>query len=145
MNFKTLQSEMIAAMKAHDKERKDAISDLVSAVKKLAIDEGKRDEIPDELVDRAILKEMKSVKEQVDTCPESRSDLKEQYQNRYNDMAEFAPKQLDAEEIKKIITEKFSDVIATKNKGLIMKSVMSELKGKADGKLINQVVAELMK
>lgn len=145
MNFKTLQSEMIAAMKAHDKERKDAISDLVSAVKKLAIDEGKRDEIPDELVDRAILKEMKSVKEQVDTCPESRSDLKEQYQNRYNVMAAFAPKQLDAEEIKKIITEKFSDVIATKNKGLIMKSVMSELKGKADGKLINQVVAELMK
>lgn len=145
MNFKTLQSEMIAAMKAHDKERKDAISDLVSAVKKLAIDEGKRDEIPDELVDRAILKEMKSVKEQVDTCPESRSDLKEQYQNRYNVMAAFAPKQLDAEEIKKIITEKFSDVIATKNKGLIMKSVMGELKGKADGKLINQVVAELMK
>lgn len=145
MNFKTLQSEMIAAMKAHDKERKDAISDLVSAVKKLAIDEEKRDEIPDELVDRAILKEMKSVKEQVDTCPESRSDLKEQYQNRYNVMAAFAPKQLDAEEIKKIITEKFSDVIATKNKGLIMKSVMSELKGKADGKLINQVVAELMK
>lgn len=145
MNFKTLQSEMIAAMKAHDKERKDAISDLVSAVKKLAIDEGKRDEIPDELVDRAILKEMKAVKEQVDTCPESRSDLKEQYQNRYNVMAAFAPKQLDAEEIKKIITEKFSDVIATKNKGLIMKSVMGELKGKADGKLINQVVAELMK
>lgn len=145
MNFKTLQSEMIAAMKAHDKERKDAISDLVSAVKKLAIDEGKRDEIPDELVDRAILKEMKSIKEQVDTCPESRSDLKEQYQNRYNVMAEFAPKQLSAEEIKKIITEKFSDVIATKNKGLIMKSVMGELKGKADGKLINQVVAELMK
>ena len=145
MNFKTLQSEMIAAMKAHDKERKDAISDLVSAVKKLAIDEGKRDEIPDELVDRAILKEMKSVKEQVDTCPESRSDLKEQYRNRYNVMAAFAPKQLDAEEIKKIITEKFSDVIATKNKGLIMKSVMGELKGKADGKLINQVVAELMK
>ena len=145
MNFKTLQSEMIAAMKAHDKERKDAISDLVSAVKKLAIDEGKRDEIPDELVDRAILKEMKSIKEQVDTCPESRSDLKEQYQSRYNVMAEFAPKQLGAEEIKKIITEKFSDVIATKNKGLIMKSVMGELKGKADGKLINQVVAELMK
>jgi len=136
---------MIAAMKAHDKERKDAISDLVSAVKKLAIDEGKRDEIPDEVVDRAILKEMKSVKEQVDTCPESRSALKEQYQNRYNVMAAFAPKQLDAEEIKKIITEKFSDVIATKNKGLIMKSVMGELKGKADGKLINQVVAELMK
>ena len=46
-------------------------------------------------------------------------------------------------EIIKIITEKFADIIATKNKGLIMKSVMGELKGKADGKLINQVVAKL--
>ena len=36
-------------------------------------------------------------------------------------------------------------VIATKNKGQIMKAVMGELKGKADGKVINQVVAELTK
>ena len=42
-----------------------------------------------------------------------------------------------------IITSKFSEIIATKNKGLIMKSVMPELKGKADGKVINQVVANL--
>ena len=37
------------------------------------------------------------------------------------------------------------DVIATRNKGQIMKTVMAELKGKADGKVINQVVAELCK
>ena len=42
-------------------------------------------------------------------------------------------------------TEKFADVLATKNKGQIMKAVMGELKGKADGKVINQVVAELTK
>ena len=44
-----------------------------------------------------------------------------------------------------IITEKFADVIASGNKGMIMKAVMGELKGKADGKLINKVVADLTK
>ena len=39
--------------------------------------------------------------------------------------------------------EKFAEVLATKNKGQIMKEVMAELKGKADGKVINQVVAKL--
>ena len=47
---------------------------------------------------------------------------------------------LSEEEVRKILTEKFADVIATKNKGQIMKTVMPELKGKADGKLIRQVV-----
>lgn len=79
MQFDTLQKDMIAAMKARDKARKDSISTLVSAAKKLAIDEGCRDNIPEELVDRAILKEIKSVKEQIDTCPADRTDLKEQY------------------------------------------------------------------
>ena len=50
-----------------------------------------------------------------------------------------------AEEVKEILTSKFADVLATKNKGMIMKTVMGELKGKADGKVINQVVAELTK
>ena len=64
MQFETLQKDMIAAMKARDKVRKDAISTLVSAAKKAAIDEGCRDDIKEELVNRVILKEMKSVKEQ---------------------------------------------------------------------------------
>ena len=145
MDFKTLQSAMVAAMKARDKDRKEAISALVSAVKKNAIDAGCRDDIPDEMVDASILKEMKTVKEQIDTCPASRADLLEAYQFRYNVMSEFAPKQMDADEIKAVLTEKFADVIATGNKGQIMKAVMAELKGKADGKLINQVVAELTK
>ena len=50
---------------------------------------------------------------------------------------------LSEEEVIKIISEKFSDIIATKNKGLIMKAIMPELKGKADGKVINQIVAGL--
>ena len=126
MTLEALRKDMVAAMKAKDKTTKDAVSSLVSAVKKAAIDEGCREDVPEALVDRVILKEMKTVKEQLDTCPESREDL-------------------SAEEIRTYLEEKFADVLATKNKGQIMKAVMGDLKGKADGKLINQVVADICK
>ncbi len=145
MTLEVLQKDMIAAMKARDKERKDSISSLVSAVKKVGIDNGCRDNIPEDIVDSVILKEIKSVKEQIDTCPADRTDLLEQYKARYDVFNEYAPKLLSEDEVKEILTTKFADVIATKNKGQIMKTVMAELKGKADGKVINQVVAELCK
>ena len=145
MPLEVLQKDMIAAMKARDKERKDSISSLVSAVKKVGIDNGCRDNIPEDIVDSVILKEIKSVKEQIDTCPADRTDLLEQYKARYDVFNEYAPKLLSEDEVREILTTKFADVIATKNKGQIMKTVMAELKGKADGKVINQVVAELCK
>lgn len=145
MTLEKLQKDMIAAMKARDKERKDSISSLVSAVKKVGIDNGCRDNIPEDIVDSVILKEIKSVKEQTDTCPADRTDLLEQYKARYDVFNEYAPKLLSEDEVRDILTTKFADVIATKNKGQIMKAVMAELKGKADGKVINQVVAELCK
>ena len=143
MQMEQLQKDMIAAMKARDKARKDAISTLVSAVKKVAIDEGCREDIPEELVNRVIMKEMKTVKEQIDSCPESRTDLLDEYKARYAVFEEYAPAMMSAEEVEAVIKEKFADVIATGNKGQIMKTVMPELKGKADGKVINQVVAKL--
>ena len=145
MDIKTLQKDMIAAMKKKDKPRKESISALIQAVKKMAIDEGCRDDIPTEMVDRVILKEMKTVKEQIDSCPADRTDLKDEYQARYDVIAKYAPQQMSAEEIRTYLEEKFADVLATKNKGQIMKAVMGDLKGKADGKLINQVVADICK
>ena len=145
MELEQLRADMVAAMKAKDKPRKEALSSLVAAVKKVAIDEGHRDDIQAELVDRVILKEMKTVKEQIDTCPDSRADLKAEYQFRYDVIASYAPKQMSAEEVEQYIREKFAEVVATKNKGQIMKAVMADMKGKADGKVINQVVAELCK
>ena len=143
MDMKTLQQAMIAAMKAKEEERKDVISGLIAAVKKVAIDEGCRDDIPESMVDSVILKELKTAKEQVDTCPAERAELKAEYEARVKVIQEFAPEQMDEDGIRALLTTKFADVIATKNKGMIMKSVMGELKGKADGKLINKIVAEL--
>ncbi|MBO5259200.1 MAG: GatB/YqeY domain-containing protein [Agathobacter sp.] len=143
MQMETLQKDMVAAMKARDKVRKDAISSLVSAVKKAGIDEGCRDNIPEEMVNRVILKEIKTVKEQLDSCPEAREDLRAEYQARYDILQEYAPAMMSEAEVESFIMEKFADVVASKNKGMVMKNVMPELKGKADGKVINQVVARL--
>ena len=143
MQMEQLQKDMIAAMKAKDKPRKEAISSLVSAVKKAAIDAGCRDDIKEDMVDQVILKELKTVKEQIDTCPAEREDLKAEYQFRYDVIQEYAPSLMSEEEIRNFIMEKMADIVAQKNKGMIMKNVMPELKGKADGKLINQVVAKL--
>ena len=145
MDIKVLQKDMIAAMKARDKARKESISALIQAVKKAGIDAGCRDDIPEEMVNKVILKELKTVKEQIDSCPADRTDLIEEYQARYDVFNEYAPKLMSAEEVEAELKEKFADVIATKNKGQIMKAVMGDLKGKADGKLINQVVADICK
>lgn len=112
MEFEKLQKDMVAAMKAKDKARKDAISTLISAVKKVAIDEGCRDDIKPEMVDRVILKELKTVKEQIDTCSASREDLKAAYQFRYDVINEYAPSLMSADEVKAFLTEKFADIIA---------------------------------
>ncbi len=143
MQLDKLQKDMMEAMKAHDKERKDSISTLYSAAKKLGIDQGCRESIPEELVDQAIMKELKSVKEQIETCPAERTELLAEYKARLAVFEEYAPKMLTADEVENILKEKFTEVLASGNKGLIMKTIMPELKGKADGKVINSVVAKL--
>ena len=145
MELKQLQNDMVAAMKARDKERKDAISSLVSAVKKVAIDEGCREDVPEELTNRVIMKELKTVKEQIDSCPADRTDLLESYQKRYDVIKEYAPSMMSAEEVKAFILKEFPEEASSKNKGLIMKNVMGKLKGKAEGKTISSVVDELCK
>ena len=145
MTFKQLHDDMVAAMKARDKERKGVISTLIADVKKAAIDAGTREEIPDELVDAVILRSKKTAKEQLDSCPDERAELKAEYQFNYDVICEYAPKMMSAEEIKTLLEAEFADVIATRNKGQIMKTVMPALKGKADGKDISAVVAEMCK
>ena len=145
MTFETLHKDMVAAMKARDKERKNVISTLIADVKKAAIDAGTREDIPEELVDQVILKSKKTAKEQLDTCPDERAELKAEYRFAYDVISEYAPKMMSDDEIRAFLNESFADVIATKNKGQIMKAIMPALKGKADGKAINGVVAEMCK
>ena len=143
MQLEKLQKDMMEAMKAHDKARKESISVLYSAAKKLGIDNGCRDNVPEDMVAQAILKELKSVKEQIETCPADRTELLDEYKARLAIFEEYAPKMLDADEVEALLKEKYAEVIASMNKGMIMKAVMPELRWKADGKVISGVVAKL--
>ena len=145
MTAEQIKKDMVAAAKAGDKEKKLVLSAMYGAVKKLAIDEGSRDNITEDQVGRALTKELRAAKESLETCPASREDLIKEYTYRYNLIAAYAPKMLSKDEIRSFLEKECADVIASKNKGMIMKTVMPLLKGKADGKDISAVVAELTK
>ena len=113
MTLQQLQKDMIAAMKAQEKVRKNVISSLIAAVKKYGIDNGVRNDITEEMTDAVILKELKSAKEQLDTCPAERTDLIAEYTANYEIIKEYAPAQMSEGEIEALLTEKYADVIAT--------------------------------
>lgn len=147
MKLETIQESIKTAMKTHATLEVETLRSVVAAVKKAAID--KRCEITEELVDEMLLKEIKIIKEQIDTCPDSRAEMKDEYMHRLMIVENFAPKLITDE-----ITIKIMIGVAlasagvdpeTANKGQVMKTVMPALKGKADMKIANQVIAEIMK
>jgi hypothetical protein len=144
MTFEALQNELVKSMKERNRVRKNVIADMVTCAKNMAIAAGTKDNITEEIVDAAILKSKKTCQEQIDTCPTNRPDILEAYKVCMGYIDELAPKMMTEDEILYKITEIFHDDIPI-NKGLIMKTIMPELKGKADGKLINKVVTELLK
>ena len=142
-----IRSEMVAAMKAGDKERKAALSFLLSSLKNKAID--KRADLTEEEEGQVILKEIKQLKETLEMTPADRTDLIEEAQKRLSVLEEYAPKMMDEAEIKTVIESVLAELeIAeptAKDKGKIMKVLMPKVKGKADGKLVNQVLGGMFK
>ena len=150
MTLDKLQSEMITAMKEKNKSRKDTISSLIGAIKKMSIDKKCKDNITEDLVNEVILKEKKTVQEMIDTCPKERTELLMEYTERLNVINEFAPKLVtDKDEIKRMILSSLPDSseieINKSNKGIIMKHVMPAMKGNADMKIVNEAINELLK
>ncbi len=81
--------------------------------------------------------------------PEDRTDLIEESQKRLAVLEEYAPKMMSEDEIKAVITSVLADLgidaPTAKDKGKIMKELMPKVKGKADGKEVNQILAGMMK
>lgn len=144
MTLEILQNEMYAAMKNKDKVRKETLSSIINTAKNIAIANKDKDNVSEAIVDDAIRKELKTVKEQIETCPADRTENLEVFKTKLSIIESFMPKQMTEKEIKQFILDNFSDVLATKNKGLVMKNVMPQLKGKADGKLINEVISSMI-
>ena len=141
-----VRSAMMAAMKAKDKERKDALSALLTALKNKAID--KRADLTEEEEGQVILKEIKQLKETIEMTPADRTDILADCNARLAVLEEYAPKMMDEEEIKTVVSEVLAslglDAPTAKDKGKIMKELIPKVKGKADGKLVSEVVASFM-
>ena len=146
MKLEALQTEMYSAMKNKDNVRKNVLSGLISAVKKAAIDKQCKDNITEQLVDETILKEKKLLQEMIDTCPADRYVKKSIYELQMQILNEYAPKLIvDRSTIKRLVFQLCKGIELTKNnKGLVMKTLSSNLKGKADMKIVSDVVSGLL-
>ena len=135
-----VRAAMVAAMK-------DSLSMLLSALKNAEID--KRSPLTEEEENAVVKKELRQSKETYDLAPEERQDIREEMAARIAVYKEFAPEDMSAEQIAQVIQEVLAELGIEKpvgaDKGKIMKVLMPRVKGKADGKLVNETLAGMMK
>lgn len=140
-----VRAEMMVALKAKDKPRKEALSLLLSALKAKFID--KRADLTEEEENAVILREIKQAQEALDSAPAERTDIIDESRLRIAVYSEFAPRQMGEDEIREVIRQVLAEMNVEKptpkEKGAIMKNLMPRVKGKADGGLVNRLVGEL--
>lgn len=144
MTLEALQKEMINSMKSGDKFRKSVISTTIAQIKNAAIDKGCRDNITETLVDEVLLKAKKTAQEMIDTCPESRQDLLEDYKKQMEIICEFAPVLITDElEITTIVKSSNIELVKA-NRGQIMKWLKGAYGGKMDMSVASKVVGGML-
>ena len=147
MNISTLYAAKIIALRESNTQRKTAVNNMIDAIQKAAITPKGRVEITDQLVDEVLIRHQKSIQEMIDTCPAARTDLLALYEAEMAVVKEFAPQlMVDRGEIEQTINDILNGEVAlTKaNRGSIMKLITPYFKGKADMKIVSQVVSEML-
>ena len=138
MIMKKIEQDTVKALKEGNKLRREVLANLVASIKRTAIDEKVREDIPEELVNRTILKEKKVLQEMIDTCPHEREDLRNKYSLQMAIIDEYCPKII--EDPAKIA--EFIDLLIIEHPGINMKTMMPMLKGKVDMKTASKIVKE---
>lgn len=142
-----VRAAMMTAMKNKEKDRKDALSMLLSVLKNAQID--KREPLTEDEENAIVKKEIKQCQETIDTAPADRTDIKDEAAFRISVYREFAPEDMSVEQIKEVIEEVLGELgienPGAADKGKIMKVLMPKVKGKADGKLVNQTLASMFR
>ena len=137
---------MMAAMKAKDKERKNVLSSLLTALKNVQID--KREELTEAEEDQVVLKLIKQSKETLEMTPADRQDIIDECNYTIKVLEEYAPEMMDENKIKEVIDgvlkELSIDKPSASDKGKIMKVLMPKVKGKADGGLVNKILGGML-
>lgn len=140
-----LMQDLKAAMKSHDKIKKDTITMVRAAIKQIEVD--KRVDLSDEEVIDIISKQYKERVSLIDEFKRGgRDDLVAQTEEEIKIILEYLPKQLTDEELEDIIKEAIEKLSITDKKqiGELMKEVMPKVKGKADGKKVNSIASKYL-
>lgn len=138
-----LNADIVEAMKARQSERLLALRTLLAEIKRVAIDTRKETDDTDvaTVVSKAIKQRLDS-EQQFEAA--GREDLvaNERFQREL--YAGYLPQQLSTEQVAQLVDEAIAESGATSKKdmGLVMKVLMPRVKGKADGKIVNQIVNE---
>ena len=141
-----LTADMKEAMKHGEKERLSVIRLVRGAVRQAEID-GKKTLSDDEIIG-VITKEVKMRRDSIEEFERgNRADLVEKMQAEIAILMPYLPEQLSADEVRRIVEAAVSEVGATtaKDMGKVMGVLMPRVKGRADGKLVNEIVRSLLK
>ncbi len=140
-----LQADIKEAMKAGQTERKDSLRFVLAAIKQVEIDT--RKELTEDETYALLMNEAKKRRDSIDEATKAgRNDLAEKDQRELALIQTYLPQQLTREELeveaRKAIEE--SGAKSAKEMGNVMKVLMPRVKGRADGKLVNEVVKSLL-
>lgn len=148
MTLEKMLDAKVAAMKNGDVTTKNVLTNMIDACQKATITNKGRIELTEQLIDEVLIKYQKTIQEMIDTCPAERTELMEKYTTEMAVVKQYAPQLIaDPDEIKgaiRVILDTLGIEVSKQNKGKIMKAIMPHFKGKADMKIVNQVVAEML-
>ena len=141
--YDSIKSEIVKAMKEHNKERLNVLRMVKAAVDLEHID--KKVEINDELVLSVVLKQVKMREDSIEQYSKtSRSDLVEKETLELNILKEFLPKPLTDSEVDELISEAIEEIKpeGMKDMGKIMGYLSPKVKGRTDQKALSMKIKE---
>ena len=140
-----MQAALKQAMINKDALRRDVLRMTISAFKQVEIDE-RRELTPEDVV-TILQRELKKRRDSIDEAHKAgREDIASQEETELKMLEIFLPKQLSREEIAVLAREAIqqSGAASPKEMGKVMNVLMPKVKGLADGKLVNEVVRDLL-
>jgi uncharacterized protein YqeY len=142
-----LRVDMTEAMRSGDKEKRDTLRLLLSAIKQVEVDQQIDLEDDDEAVLAVLNRQAKQRRESIDEyAAAGRDDLVYEEKAQLLLIESYLPAQMDRDEIEALAQSIIADTDASgpKDTGKVMGQLMPKVKGKADGRLVNEVVRSLL-
>lgn len=139
-----LTEDLKQAIKSKDSNKRDVLRFLMSAIHYREIES--KEPLSDDEILSVLSKQVKQRKETIEASLSSRPELAAKEQAELDILITYLPKQLTSEELTSIITTAIADLQkqGVPDQGIVMKTVMAQVKGKASGKTVSEIVQDLL-